>query len=35
MKTKFNLDEAIEIPRMKMVVRAIFLKLINIIHKFS
>ena len=41
MKIKFNSDDelplnkAIEIPTIKIVVRAIFVEIINIIHKFS
>ena len=41
MKTKFNLDDelplykTIEIPTMVIVVSAIFMKITNIIHKFS
>ena len=41
MKTKFNLDDelplykTIEIPAMVIVVSAIFVKITNIIHKFS
>ena len=41
MKIKFNLDgklpvnKAIEIPSMIIAVRAIFMKITNIIHKFS
>ena len=41
MKIKFNsdnelsLNKKIEIPTMTIVVRAIFLKITNIIHKFS
>ena len=41
MKIKFNsdvelpLNEKIEIPSMTLVVRALFMKITNIIHKFS
>ena len=41
MKMKFNLDEElplnerVELPSMIIVARAVFMKITNIIHKFS